>query len=103
MIQAEFNRRLRRAILDILRDVEKNQTALLDAITLTGVLERLHYDVSVNEIRSLLQDMQERGLIEFQKFKDKETGKIRLQKIKMLPRGRDVLDGIEKEPAVDMD
>jgi hypothetical protein len=100
--KGERERRLRGEILRLLRECHENQQAAYDDVVLAGVLDRLRFDVSVNLVRALLQDLKERGLVKYVEEKDRVTGKSSIRAIKILPRGRDVLDGTEEEKSVDL-
>jgi ribosomal protein S19E (S16A) len=102
VVRAERERRLRGEILRLLRECHENQQSAYDDVVLAGVLDRLHFDVSVNLVRALLQDLKERGLVKYVQEKDRVTGKISIREIKILPRGRDVLDQTVEDKSVEL-
>jgi hypothetical protein len=90
----------------ILRLVYENHEAQkhrLDDVTLTGVLERLQFDAYVNLTRELLQDLKERGLLNFEQERDRTRGSVAIRKIQITPKGRDIVEGTTADPAVDVE
>ncbi|MGO9643011.1 MAG: hypothetical protein ACLP1Y_17095 [Candidatus Acidiferrales bacterium] len=102
LIKAQRERILRGEILRLLRECHEEQNSPFDDLALTGVLDRLGKDVSLNLIRTLLQDMKERELVKYVQEKDRVTGRVSIREIKILPRGTDILDGTEKDRAVEL-
>lgn len=100
---AQIKRRLRGMILRLVYENHEKQNHRLDDVTLTGVLERLQFDVYVNLVREVLQDLEERKLINFEQQRDRYTGKTAIRKIQILPAGRDVIEGTTSDPAVDVE
>jgi hypothetical protein len=101
-IAAERQRRLRGEILRLVRENHERQDSRIDDVTLAGVLERLRFDVSVNMVRTLLQDMEQRGLLKFSQERDRVTGKVSIRAIEITPRGSDVLDGTIEDRSVEV-
>jgi transcription initiation factor IIE alpha subunit len=101
-IVAQLQKRLRGEILKLVRENHERQDPRMDDVTLAGVLERLHFDVTVNLIRTLLQDLEERGLISFYQDRDRMTGRVSIRTIQITPRGRDVLDGTVEDRSVEV-
>lgn len=102
MIAAQTKRSLRGEILKLLYENHESQQMRLDDVTLFGVLERLHFDVHVNLVRELLQDLKERDCLKFDEEKNRRTGEVTLRKIRILPHGRDIIEATAKEPAVEV-
>jgi transcription initiation factor IIE alpha subunit len=103
MINAQVKRRLRGEILKLIYENHESQRTRLDDVTLAGVLERLGFDVYVNLVRELLQDLQERNCVKFEEEKNRRTGEMTIRKIQILPRGSDVVEETIVEPAVDVE
>jgi hypothetical protein len=102
MPDPQLNRRLRGVILKLIAQNHEKQQMRLDDITLTGVLERLQYDVYVDLVRAMLQDLHERALLEFIEERNRKTGEIFIRKIQITPKGRDLVEGTIGDPAVDV-
>jgi transcription initiation factor IIE alpha subunit len=103
MINAQVKRRLRAEILKLLYENHESQRTRLDDVTLSGVLERLGFDVHVNLVRELLQDLQERNCVKFDQEKNRRTGEVTIRKIQILPHGRDIIEKTALDPAVDVE
>lgn len=91
--------RLRAEMLRLINRRHEKQDHRYDDVTLTGVLKRLGHDVYVNLVRTLLQDMRERNTIAFEEIRNDVTGVTLLEKIQICPRGRDILEGRDKDAA----
>ena len=99
--QKERLRRLRWEILNLVYRNHHDQKPRLTDSIIFGVLERLHYDASLNEVRTLLQDMKGRGWLSYASEKDLDTGRTRIFKIEITPEGRDqVEDSDARDPAL---
>lgn len=96
-------RRLRAVILKLIYENREAQNHRLDDVTLTAVLEKLGHDVYVNLVREMLQDLQERGFVTFEKTRDRITGKTSIQKIQIAPAGADIVEETKTDPAVDVE
>jgi len=101
--EAQYKRRLRGMILKLVYENHERQEHRLDDITLTGVLERLQFDVYVNLVRETLQDLGERGLLTFQEVRDRKRGVYSIRKIQISPLGRDLVERTKTDPAIDME
>lgn len=100
---AQIKRRLRGEILKLVYENHERQNTRLDDITLAGVLERLGFDVYVNLVQEILEDLCERGCVKYEEEKNRITGKKSLRKIQILPRGRDVIEKTISDAAVDVE
>jgi hypothetical protein len=98
----QLKRRLRGEILRLLYENHEKQQSRLDDVTLTGVLERLRFDVYVNLIRELLQDLNEREMIWFNEDRDRTRGEVRISQIMIRPKGRSIIEGDVTDPAIDV-
>jgi hypothetical protein len=103
MSNAQMKRRLRGKILALIYENHEAQRTRLDDITLAGVLERLGFDVYGNLVRELLQDLGERGCLQFNQDKNRITGEVSIRQIQILPRGRDVIEKTISDAAVDVE
>lgn len=101
-LSAAKRKELRGEILKLIYLNQEKQSSRLTDVTLWGVLSDLHYDVGRNLVRSLLQDLADRQCVRYQQEKDADTGKIAIRQIEILPRGRDIVDGIVAEPAIEV-
>lgn len=97
------SRRLRGVILKLVYENQEEQRPRMDDLMLNSVLDRLGFDVSRNEMRTLLDDLGERGLLKFQREKDVNTGRLSFRLIQVTPSGRDLVEKTETDTAVDVE
>lgn len=90
-------------VLKLIYENHEAQKNRLDDVTLTGVLERLQFDVYVNLVREILQDLRERGLVSFDGQKDRISGSYAIRKIQITPGGRDIIEKTSSNPAVEVE
>jgi hypothetical protein len=96
-------RRLRGMILQLVYENHEKQKHRLDDVTLTGVLERLQFDVYTNLVRELVQDLGERKFLTFDETRDRDSGRVAIRKIQISPSGRDIVEKTIKDLAVDVE
>jgi hypothetical protein len=97
------SRRLRGAVLKLLRTNHDSQKGRMDGIALWSALVRgLGFDAGQNEVVTCLQDMQGRGYLTFQQSKDKRTNHLYISMIELCPKGRDLLEETIVDPAVEL-
>jgi hypothetical protein len=99
-ITVETRKRLRGEILEIVDEGHQEQRSRLNDLVLWGVLQKLKYDVSQNDVITLLQDLEDREYLKFVQDKNRRTGEIRISQIEITPAGRDLLEGTIKSDAV---
>jgi hypothetical protein len=99
-ISAEEMRRLRAVILEQVYVNHQKQLSHLDLIRLGGSLERIGWEVSLNELLTTCQDLQERGFLSFDSVRNKWTGDRNLVRISITPKGRNIVEGAERDPGV---
>jgi transcription initiation factor IIE alpha subunit len=103
MTGPQLKRRLRGVVLKLIYENHEAQKHRLDDVTLTGVLERLQFDVYVNLVREILQDLRERGLISYDGQRDRMSGSHAIRKIQITPGGRDIIEKTSSNPAVEVE
>ena len=95
-------RRVRGVILKLIRLNQKDRKPRLDDITIWGVLSDLKHKVGINEVRTALNDLHDRKCISYTELRDDYKGEISLRKIRIEPRGVDLIERIEEDPAVEV-
>lgn len=97
------NQRIRRLILDTLRTNHDEQGSRFDSSLLWSILVRTFgFDLSENELFTMLQDLCGRGYISYVEQKNLRKGEYRIVQIELMPKGRDLLEGnIPPDPAVE--
>jgi len=99
----ERNRRLRGEVLKVIYKNHGAQQARMDEMTLTSVLEGLHFDVHVNLVREILHDLKDRGLVSFEEPRDRRSGASPIRQIQITPEGRDIIEKTGRNPGVEVD
>jgi hypothetical protein len=99
-IAVETRKRLRGEILELVDEGHQEQRSRLNDLVVWGVLQKLKYDVSQNDVITMLQDLESRGYLRFVQDKNRRTGEIRISQIEILPAGRDLLEGTITNEAV---
>jgi len=100
---AQQKRRMRGVILKLIYENHEAQAARVDDVTITGVLERLQFDVSVNMIREILQDLKDRGFLRYAETRNRFSGAKSIGKIEITAAGRDIVEKTTVDPAVDVE
>ena len=96
-------KRLRGAILELLRTNHDGQQARFDSTSLWSALVRgLGFDASRNEVKTTLQDLCGRQYVIFQEKKNKDTGEVSIWQIELTPKGRDLLEETIIDAAVEL-
>jgi len=99
-LAVETRKRLRGEILELVDEGHQEQRSRFTDVILWGVLQRLKYDVSQNEVITILQDLKDRDYLTFDQVKDRRTGIVRIFQIQITPKGRDLLEGTTTDEAV---
>ena len=101
-LEADNTRQLRAAVLQIIYSNQQNQRSRLRFTPLYGAITRLGFDVSINVLVTVLQDLKERGYIKYTRDEDayRESRKTVISEIQILPEGRDVVEKTTADPAV---
>lgn len=96
-------KRIRGVILEALQSNHDEQKSRFDSSMLWSFLVRgLGFDISENELKTVLQDLSGRGYIKFVEIKDQRKGLYWIVQIEMLPKGRDLLEGTISDSAVEV-
>lgn len=88
--EATRTARLAGRILCEVYENQKRQDSRYSHLHLHDFLEALHISVSENELITLLQDLKERGYLDFHQHKDRKTHEVFIREIQITPAGRDV-------------
>lgn len=95
-------RRVRGVVLKLIRLNQKDRKPRLDDITIWGVMSDLKHKVSINELRTALNDLHDRKCISYAELRNDYTGDVSYRKIQIQPRGVDLVEGVEQDPAVEV-
>lgn len=102
-VDAIVKRRVRGVILKLVLQKHERQEHRYDDYTLLAALDRLSFELYLDIVREILQDMEERDLIAFEERKNRKTGETAISKIQLRPRGRDILEGNATDVAVEVE
>lgn len=72
----------------------------MDITMLWSSLVSLAFDASRNEVKTTLQDLNDRGYVRYKQVSDRDTGEVQMMQIELTARGRDLLEGTIEDPAV---
>lgn len=109
ILQAANIRELRATILQIVYDNHFSRSSRLRLTPLHGALERLFFDVSEDELVTVMEDMRERGCLTFTRDekKWKKSRELIIGEIQITPKGRDLVEDAPgaraKEPGISFD
>ena len=97
-------KRLRGAVLTLLRTRHDNRESKMDSTALASALVRgLGFDVSRNEVKTVLEDLCDRGYVSYKEVvPDKESGAVYIVHVQLSSRGRDLLEETITDPAVEI-
>jgi hypothetical protein len=97
------SRRLRGVILELLQTNHDQQKSRLDSSAVwSGLVRGLGFDVSENEVITVLQDLEGRGYLRYEEIKNQRLGLYYIVRIELTPKGRDLLEGTITDPAVEI-
>lgn len=98
----EKARRMRGAMLMVLCGNHNRQAARMDDVSIGRALMSLLFDVSANEVVTVLQDLKDREYVRFVPRRNSLTGRTYLEQIEITARGRDLVEESSRpDPAVE--
>lgn len=109
ILQAANIRQLRATILQIVYDNHFNRASRLRLTPLHGALTQLFFDVSEDELVTVMEDLQERECLTFARDEKKwrKSRELVIGEIQITPKGRDLVEAApgarEKEPGISFD
>lgn len=98
-------RQLRGLLLRLVYVNHNTQASRTNSTLLWAVVQREGYDFTRDDVLTMLQDLRERGYIRYEQHYEGEgrTRRLRLFNIEMAPAGRDIIDGLKADAAVQVD
>jgi hypothetical protein len=99
-VDAQQNKRLRGAILEILNTRHGAQQSRVDHVALWHIMLDLRFDLGENELLTLLQDLHDRDLIAYGETRDRRSNRVSIYKLQLTPDGRDLCEGTTTNPAI---
>ena len=98
----QTKRAAREAILKLVYQKAEAQEHRYDDVRLLSALDQLAFVLYRDVIHELLQDLSDRGYIAYQQDRKlfRKKGELSIHSIQLTPRGRDIVEGIERDPAI---
>ncbi|HWQ96724.1 MAG TPA: hypothetical protein VN577_20050 [Terriglobales bacterium] len=84
---------LRGSILKLVYSNFRDQAPHMDGVVLFGVMERLRMPGPLNDWTTALQQLRDRGYLTFEQERNKWTGRVRIHRISITPKGCDLVEG----------
>jgi hypothetical protein len=98
----DMKRKLRREILRILSTTHAQQKSRLDDLAICHLLRQIAWDVDMNDIVTILQDMCGRGWVKYRQLRNVYMRRVQLLEVEILPLGQDVYDQVVSDPAMEV-
>lgn len=99
MSDAALNKRTRAVIVELLQNRHSEQKSRPDHVLMWHMLNDLGCDVGENDVLTLLQDLQDRGYVNYREDKDRRTRRVDISQIQLTPKGRDLIEGTISDKA----
>jgi len=94
-------RRLRGEVLRILAKGHAQQQSRLDDVELCLLLRRFAWEVDLNDVITILQEMYGRKWVTYRELRNVYMRRVQLLELEILPDGQDLVDQTIKNPAVE--
>jgi hypothetical protein len=78
------------------------QQSRMDDVALCHALRSLSWEIDINDIVTILQEMKGREWVDFQQIKSIYTRRAELSQIEITPAGQDLVDQTTTHPAVEI-
>jgi len=100
---ARTKRVMRGTILKLTYQKHERQETRFMMRTLMAALDDLAFRVYEDLVMELLQDLGDRGYLRFTEIKDRKKGTVLISEIQLTPAGRNIVERINNDPAVDVE
>lgn len=102
ILKADFVRVLRAEILKAAYESHSLRLPRLSLVPLQTHLDRLHFDVSEDDLATVLEDLKDRGYVSYERDEVawRKHRRLRIGKIQATPAGRDLVEQTKADPAV---
>jgi hypothetical protein len=94
-------KRFRGEVLRMLAVRHGLQQERMDDVALTHALRSLAWEVDINDIATILQEMKGRAWVDFAQIRSIYNRRLEISKIEILPAGQDLVDQTTTNPAVE--
>jgi hypothetical protein len=89
-------------VLRMLSTVHGQQMSRMDDVALCHALRSLAWDIDINDVVTILQEMKGRNWVTFRQIKGIYNKRAELSQIEILPDGQDLVDQTTTNPAVEI-
>jgi len=97
----DLKKRFRGEILRMLAVRHGQQQSRMDDVALCHALRSLAWDVDINDVVTILQEMQGRNWVKFRQLRSIYNRRVELSQIEILPDGQDLYDQTTQNLAVE--
>lgn len=94
---------MRGTILRLVYQKHERQETRFMVRTLMSALDDLAFRVYEDLVTELVQDLGDRGYLKFTEIKDRKKGTVSISEIQLTPTGRNIVEGIQADAAVDVE
>ena len=94
-------KRFRGEVLRLLAVRHGQQMSRMDDVAMCHALRSLAWDIDINDVVTILQEMKGRDWVEFRQIKSIFNKRAELSQIAILPDGQDLVDQTTTNPAVE--
>jgi hypothetical protein len=94
-------KQFRGEVLRMLAVRHGQQQSRMDDVALCHALRSLAWEVDLNDVVTILQEMQGRGWVKFRQLRSIYNRRVELSQIEILPDGQDLYDQTTTNPAVE--
>jgi hypothetical protein len=96
----EKKKRFRGDVLNVLAARHLTQRSRMDDVQICLALQSLSWQCEMNDVVTILQDMQGRGWVKFKDRRSQVTRRVELFEVEICPEGQDLVDDTTRHPAV---
>jgi hypothetical protein len=93
-------KRIRGVIIDVLYTRHAAQQHRVDHVALWHILVDLGCDVGENDVLTQLQDLADRGYVNYRENKDRRSNRVDISMIQLTSKGRDLREDTIRDAAV---
>jgi hypothetical protein len=98
----DLKKRFRGEVLRMLSVRHGQQRSRMDDVALCHALRSLAWDIDINDVVTILQEMKGRNWVGFRQIKSIYNRRAEISQIEILPDGQDLVDQTTMNPAVEI-
>ena len=97
----DMKKRFRGEVLRMLAVGHGRQQSRMDDVAMCHALRSLAWDIDINDVVTILQEMKLRNWVSFRQIKSIYNSRAELSQVEILPDGQDLVDQTTTNPAVE--